>query len=542
MIAVVQVPADAQPLVDDRELLDLEVQPGVLDRDPGMEREHLDQLLVRLAELRLRPASRSGTGCRPARRRRGPARRAASASAGDAPGSRRCPDACAMSGIRSETPSRMIVPSRPWPCGSGPIAAASRRDIPLVMNRSIRPSAPTIPSAAYWAPTSSRTLSTISCRTRSRSSSPAMARVARSRAGRASSDLTAERLAAASPRRRRDGPPFRAGGHFWRRSAAASIRRMLTASRSQVVPEPPSNCRPSRRPSTPAAATSCAAPSSREAASLRPRLRPAHHRPRSRRGRMPRSRRPAATVRGARRDRRSGDRGPTHDHGAAALLPRRPGADDHDAAALAVVKRFLDGEYGAVEGAGNQPYGDPPLDGDVKVFDMTIDKIKHQIDATKDPIDALGFNGTWPGPRIEVIEGDKRPRHLHEQPRRVDRHPLPRPGSCPNTMDGVPLITQDPIQPGELVHLRVHGQAVRLAHVPLAPQRDRPGRAAACSGAFIVAPEGPGPALRPQVRRDARTSSGSATTRSAASRSTAAASRRPPRSSPSSATRSSSGS
>ena len=38
-------------LVDDRQLLDLLVEPGVLDRDPGVEREHLDQLLVVLAEL-----------------------------------------------------------------------------------------------------------------------------------------------------------------------------------------------------------------------------------------------------------------------------------------------------------------------------------------------------------------------------------------------------------------------------------------------------------------------------------------------------------
>lgn len=122
-------------------------------------------------------------------------------------------------------------------------------------------------------------------------------------------------------------------------------------------------------------------------------------------------------------------------------------SDARDAAALAVVKRFLDGEYGKVEGAGNQPYGDPRLDGGAKVFELTVDKISHRIDANKDPIAALGFKGTWPGPRIDVIEGDRVRAifknnldestgiHFHGQ-------------QLPNNMDGVPLITQDPIKPG----------------------------------------------------------------------------------------------
>jgi FtsP/CotA-like multicopper oxidase with cupredoxin domain len=120
---------------------------------------------------------------------------------------------------------------------------------------------------------------------------------------------------------------------------------------------------------------------------------------------------------------------------------------DHDANALAVVERFLDGEYGKVEGAGNQPL-EPRLDGDVKVFDMTIDMIEHRIDAMKEPLAALGFNGTWPGPRLEVVEGDtvraifknnldeSTGIHFHGQ-------------VLPNGMDGVPHVTQDPIMPGE---------------------------------------------------------------------------------------------
>jgi manganese oxidase len=138
---------------------------------------------------------------------------------------------------------------------------------------------------------------------------------------------------------------------------------------------------------------------------------------------------------------------PSMDHGSPGASAG-PGMADHDANAAAVVKRFLDGESAAVEGAGNQPYGAPRLDGDTKVFELTIDRIRHRIDAERDPIDALGFNATWPGPRIDVIEGDRVRAtfknnldestgiHFHGQ-------------RLPNNMDGVPHITQDPIQPGD---------------------------------------------------------------------------------------------
>jgi FtsP/CotA-like multicopper oxidase with cupredoxin domain len=134
------------------------------------------------------------------------------------------------------------------------------------------------------------------------------------------------------------------------------------------------------------------------------------------------------------------------DHGATPGASPAAGGG-HDEAALAVVKRFLDGESAAVKGMGNQPYGEPKLDGDTKVFELTVDPIKHRIDALKDPVDALGFNGIWPGPRIDVIEGEKIRAifknnldestgiHFHGQ-------------QLPNSMDGVPHVTQDPIEPG----------------------------------------------------------------------------------------------
>ena len=66
--AVVEVLADPLALVDDRQPLDLLVQPGVLDRDAGVEREHLDEGLVVLAELGGAELVRSGTADRRPRR------------------------------------------------------------------------------------------------------------------------------------------------------------------------------------------------------------------------------------------------------------------------------------------------------------------------------------------------------------------------------------------------------------------------------------------------------------------------------------------
>jgi hypothetical protein len=175
----------------------------------------------------------------------------------------------------------------------------------------------------------------------------------------------------------------------------------------------------------------------------------------------------------------------SHDHGATGS----PAPGDHDAAALAVVKRFLGGEYGQVEGAGGKPYGNPKIDGDTKVFEMTIDKIDHKIDAVQPAVAALGYNAMWPGPRIDVIEGDKvrvifknnldesTGVHFHGQ-------------RIPNNMDGVPHLTQDPIQPGESFTYeftaRTVGSHMYHSHHNATDQVGR-----GLLGAFIVHPKDP---------------------------------------------------
>jgi FtsP/CotA-like multicopper oxidase with cupredoxin domain len=167
--------------------------------------------------------------------------------------------------------------------------------------------------------------------------------------------------------------------------------------------------------------------------------------------------------------------------------PSASPAPDHDEAALAVVKRFLAGEAAFLP-LGNQPLA-PTLDGDVKVFELSIDEIEHRIDALKDPIAALGFNGTWPGPRLDVVEGDtiravfrnnlRETTGIHFHGQRL-----------PNNMDGVPHVTQDPIQPGQSFTYefvaRTTGSHMYHSHHNATDQVGR-----GLLGAFIVAPKDP---------------------------------------------------
>ena len=162
---------------------------------------------------------------------------------------------------------------------------------------------------------------------------------------------------------------------------------------------------------------------------------------------------------------------------------------DHDANAQALVKRFLDGEGLTLEGLGNQPLEPTRVEDGVKIFEMTIDRIRHRIDAQKEPLDALGYNGTWPGPRIEVVEGDRvrfdftnnldesTGVHFHGQ-------------RLPNAMDGIPYITQDPIMPGATFSYeftaRTTGSHMYHSHHNATDQVGR-----GLLGAFIVQPRDP---------------------------------------------------
>ena len=86
------------------------------------------------------------------------------------------------------------------------------------------------------------------------------------------------------------------------------------------------------------------------------------------------------------------------------------------------------------------------LENGVKVFNITVGLVRTQFIPGR-IVDAWGFNGSVPGPTIQVNEGD----HV----RLIVENQLPEPYSMhwhglevPNNMDGMPGISQDPIPPG----------------------------------------------------------------------------------------------
>jgi FtsP/CotA-like multicopper oxidase with cupredoxin domain len=176
------------------------------------------------------------------------------------------------------------------------------------------------------------------------------------------------------------------------------------------------------------------------------------------------------------------------DHGAS-LAPARSAspAIDLEANAATVIKRFLDGEAATLPLA-NEPLK-PRIDGDTKVFELTIDEIDHRIDALKDPVKALGYNGVWPGPLLSVVEGDTvRAIFTNNLPETTGVHFHGQ--RVPNAMDGVPHITQEPIQPGasftyEFV-ARTPGSHMYHSHHNATDQVGR-----GLLGAFIVQPRDP---------------------------------------------------
>lgn len=87
------------------------------------------------------------------------------------------------------------------------------------------------------------------------------------------------------------------------------------------------------------------------------------------------------------------------------------------------------------------------LDGGVKVFDIAARPVRWNI---LDNVTATAwtYNGTAPGPLIRVTEGDRvriLVKNELDEPTTVHWHGL----DVPNAMDGVPDLTQKPIQPGE---------------------------------------------------------------------------------------------
>lgn len=87
------------------------------------------------------------------------------------------------------------------------------------------------------------------------------------------------------------------------------------------------------------------------------------------------------------------------------------------------------------------------MENGVKVFEITVSHVRTEFIPGR-TVDAWGFNGSVPGPTIQVNEGDR--------VRLIVENRLPEPFSMhwhgleiPNNMDGMPGISQDLIQPGQ---------------------------------------------------------------------------------------------
>ena len=110
------------------------------------------------------------------------------------------------------------------------------------------------------------------------------------------------------------------------------------------------------------------------------------------------------------------------------------------------------------------------MDGAVKVFQLVAEPVKRKIAPFK-TIDAWGYNGSCPGPTIQVQQG--------ERVRVVFENRLPESTSLhwhgleiPIEQDGVPYISQKPVAPGEkyVYEFTVHQEGTFFYHAHSAMQ------------------------------------------------------------------------
>jgi len=183
--------------------------------------------------------------------------------------------------------------------------------------------------------------------------------------------------------------------------------------------------------------------------------------------------------------------------------PAAPAASAEDASASAGDHAGMDmgaptpaaGEPAGPPAAREAPYGTTPLpytmDGDVKVFHLTAAPVRWRTDDTH-TMEAWAYNGQVPGPVIRARVG--------ERIRVVLLNRLPEPTTIhwhgvnlPIGQDGVPGISQDPVEPGERFTyeftLRAPGLAMYHPHFNTLAQQTK-----GLYGTLVVDPaEGPDP-------------------------------------------------
>jgi hypothetical protein len=130
----------------------------------------------------------------------------------------------------------------------------------------------------------------------------------------------------------------------------------------------------------------------------------------------------------------------------------------------------------------------PELDGDIKVFRLTIDEIEHQIDELLPKVAALGYNGQWPGPTIRVNQGDKVRAIFTNNLKETTGVHFHGVEFDDFFQDGVPFVTQKPIVPGaSYTYEFTANNAGSLMYHSHHNATDQVGRG--LLGAFIVTPK-----------------------------------------------------
>src|SRR5262249_16808355 len=84
----------------------------------------------------------------------------------------------------------------------------------------------------------------------------------------------------------------------------------------------------------------------------------------------------------------------------------------------------------------------------VKEFHLTAQPVKREL-LPGAFMNHWGYNGTMPGPTIEVTQGDRVRIVVHNElpePTTLHLHGI----ELPNALDGVEFVTQDPIMPGQM--------------------------------------------------------------------------------------------
>jgi len=142
---------------------------------------------------------------------------------------------------------------------------------------------------------------------------------------------------------------------------------------------------------------------------------------------------------------------PVHEHSATTATPSPAGSakplataapTDHDTVHKAATAAFP----AKTQGQGLQELESRVVDG-VREFDLVAGKVRWEV-TPGNFVDAEAYNGQVPGPVIRVTERERlrvRVKNQLDDSTAVHWHGQ----RVPNSMDGVPFITQPPIKPGE---------------------------------------------------------------------------------------------